>query len=444
MAKPLVAIVGRPNVGKSSLFNRLSGRRTAVTDEEPGTTRDRLYADCEWRGRPFTVVDTGGLDWGDEPLTAAVRQQIEFAIDQAQVLLFVVDSKDGLAGLDFEIAQRLRKTGKPVLLIANKAESVARIEQVQEFPSLGLGAPIPVSALHGMGVGELLDALLPHLPEVSAEKEEEQMRVAIVGRPNVGKSVLVNALAGEERSVVSHLPGTTRDAIDTPCEWRERKLVLVDTAGLKRQSRVKRAVEYYSMLRALGAIERCHVAVLVVDGHEGISDQDKRIGGYAHEQGKGQIILANKWDLVEDTLRKASKAQREFDQQSRRELHFLDYAPMVFASGLKRWGLERLMDMTIAVADQHSRLIGAAELASVVRRALEDNPLSLKGRRVKIYQASQVAAQPPTFVLFVNDPALVHFSHLRYLGNRLRQAFNLDITPIRLLVRKSEAKRREA
>jgi GTP-binding protein len=368
-----------------------------------------------------------------------VRQHVEFAIEQAQTLLFIVDCKDGLAALDFEIAQRLRKTGKPVLLIANKAESVARIEQAQEFHSLGLGTPIPVSALHGMGVGELLDALLPHLPEVSPGEGEEQTRVAIVGRPNVGKSVLVNALAGEERSVVSPLPGTTRDAIDTPCEWKGRPLVLVDTAGLKRQSRMRRAVEYYSMLRALAAIERCHVAVLVVDGREGLSDQDKRIGGYAHEQGRGQVILADKWDLVEDALEKTSKAQREFEQEARKELHFLHYAPLVFASGLKRWGLERLMDTTVAVADQHSRRIATSEVNRVVRRALEDNPLSLKGRRVKIYYASQVAAQPPTFVLFANDPALVHFSHLRYLENKLRQAFDLDLTPIRLVVRKSEA-----
>ena len=448
--KPTVAIVGRPNVGKSALFNRIAGRRIAVTDETPGITRDRLYADCEWRGKPFRLVDTGGLDFADEPMTAAVRQQVAFALDEADVILFVVDAKEGLAGLDFDIAQRLRKTGKPVLLVANKVDGRSRLDEAQDFVSLRLGEPLAVSALHGTEVGTLLERLAPLLPQAEIEEEagEEAVRVAIVGRPNVGKSSLLNALIGEERSVVGPLPGTTRDAIDTPFSLAGKEYLLIDTAGIRRKSRVGRSFEHYSVLRALNAIERCHVCILVLDAAQGLTDQDITIARYADREGRGQVLAINKWDLRLATAgedgpvapRQQRLLENDFLSHIKERLPFLSFAPTVFLSATRPFGLDTLMEKVQAVAEQHSRRIQTAELNRALRLAMQARPLSRRGKALKVYYGTQPSTRPPTIVLYVNNPELMHFSHERYLENRLRGAFGLDLTPLRLVIRRSAGK----
>lgn len=446
---PTVAIVGRPNVGKSTLFNRLAGRRIAITEETPGITRDRIYEECEWRGKPFRLVDTGGLDFGREQMAAAVRQQVEFAIEEADVILFVVDAKDGPAGLDQEIAERLRHTGKPVILVANKVESAAREETSREFLSLALGEPVAVSAMHGMEIGTLLDRLEPLLPKAPAAEPWEGVRVAVVGRPNVGKSSLVNALMGEERAIVSPVPGTTRDAIDTPFRFEGENYLLIDTAGIRRKGRVRKAFEYYSVLRALHAIERCHVSVLVVDAVQGLTDQDQTIVRYADEQGRGQVLAVNKWDLrraaIEQTdPRKAARQERllqnDFKAQVKARLPFAQFAPVVFISATQGFGLDSLMQCVREVAWQHSTRVPTAALNRVIREAMAARSLSRKGKPLKIYYGTQVSTRPPTIVLFVNNPDLMHFSHQRYLENRIRGAFNLHLTPLRFLVRESAGK----
>jgi len=446
--KPTVAIVGRPNVGKSALFNRIAGHRIAVTEETPGITRDRLYADCEWRGKPFRLVDTGGLDFADEPMTAAIRQQVEFAVDEADVVLFVVDAKEGLAGLDYDIAQRLRKTGKPVLLVANKVDGRSRLDEAQDFVALRLGEPLAVSALHGTEIGTLLERLDPLLPQVQIEEEGETVRVAIVGRPNVGKSSLLNALMGEERAVVSPLPGTTRDAIDTPFSFAGKEYLLIDTAGIRRKSRVGRSFEYYCVLRALNAIERCHVCILVLDAAQGLTDQDITIARYADREGRGQVLAINKWDLRLDTAaengvvapRQKRLLENDLLSHIKERLPFLSFAPAVFISATRHFGLDALMEKVQAVAEQHSLRIQTAELNRAVRLAMQARPLSRRGKPIKIYYVTQPSTRPPTIVLYVNHPELVHFSHQRYLENRLRGAFGLDLTPLRLVLRQSAGK----
>ena len=448
-ALPTVAILGRPNVGKSTLFNRLAGRRIAITEETPGITRDRVYAECEWRGKPFRLVDTGGLDFGREQMTAAIRQQVEFAIEEADVILFVVDAKEGPAGLDYEIAERLRRTGKPLIVVANKVESRGREEASRDFFALSLGEPVPVSAIHGMEIGTLLDRLEPMLPEAAAEPWEG-VRVAIVGRPNVGKSSLLNALMGEDRAIVSPVPGTTRDAIDTPFRFEGENYVLIDTAGIRRKSHVHKAFEYFSVLRALHAIERCDVCVLVADAMEGgPTDQDQTILGYAGEQGRGQVLAVNKWDLrsaaiKETDTKRIARQERllrsDFLAEVKRRLSFAPFAPVVFTSATEGLGLRELMEAVHAVAQQHSIRIPTAALNRVVREALAARSLSRKGKPLKIYYATQASTRPPTIVLFVNNPQLVHFSHQRYLENRIRGAFGLDLTPLRFVTRESAGK----
>jgi len=454
--KPVVAIVGRPNVGKSTLFNRIAGRRLAVVEETPGITRDRLYADCEWAGKPFSVVDTGGLDLSREPLLAQVRQHVNFAIEQASLILLVVDGKEGLSSLDFEAADLLRRSGKPVLLVVNKIDSARRAENLSQFYELGLGEPLPVSAIHGMDIGELLERMADYLPlpPAEAEAEPERVQVAIVGRPNVGKSSLLNALLGEERAIVHGEPGTTRDALDTPFDWGEHRLVLIDTAGIRRRSKVKESFEYYSVLRSFAAIERADVSLLVVDGTQGVADQDKRIAGYAHEQGKAAVLVVNKWDLVQaqaaEQVELGTAQQRklmaDFTRDLRHQLVFLSYAPAAFVSALDGWGLQPLMETVISVADQATMRVPTATLNRIVTEAAQARPVSIKGRPLKIYYATQVKVAPPTFVVFVNNPDLVHFSYGRYLENRLRASFGLEGTPLRLLFRESggepEKKRR--
>lgn len=437
MPKPVVAIVGRPNVGKSTLFNRLVGNRVAIVEDEPGITRDRLYRDTEWAGRVFTLVDTGGLDFaGSGDIPRQVRRQVELAIEEADVILFLVDARAGLTSTDEDTAALLRRTRKPVLLVANKVEDFQRPGQLAEFYRLGLGEPIPVSAAQGMNTGDLLDRLVSVLPPETGEEEEaDTIRIAVIGRPNVGKSSLVNAILGEERVIVSEIPGTTRDAIDTWFEREGQRYILVDTAGIRRKSRIEEAVEKYSVIRSFKAVDRCEVALVVLDALEGVTDQDKRIAGYAHEQGKASVLVVNKWDLVD----KDSHTHQRFTELIRRELAFMTYAPVVFVSALTRKRISRLLEMVNLVAQQQCLRISTSDLNRLIRDAvLRNPPPAAKNKRLKIFYATQGGVKPPTFILFVNDPELMHFSYLRYLENQLRAAFGFEGTPIRFILRQRD------
>jgi len=456
--EPVVAIVGRPNVGKSMFFNCLAGRRIAIVEETPGITRDRIYASCEWEGKRFSLVDTGGLQMEKEPLLAQVREQARFAIQEADAILFVVDAKEGLTGMDQEIAELLRKTGRPVLLVANKVESKRRMETAEDFLALRMGPALGVSAAHGVEIGELLDRLAELLPETPEEREEaDVIKVAIVGRPNVGKSSLLNALLGEERAIVAATPGTTRDSIDTPYEWGDRRFVLIDTAGIRRKSKVKVSFEYYSVLRAFQAIERCDVSMLLLDPAEGVTEQDKRIGGHADEEGRAQVVVINKWDLMQEKIARESGVERIAPRQDRAlmkdvahqaqvALPFMTYAPMVFISALRGRGLDELMDTVVAAAEQHALHIPTPALNRLLSEALASRPINVKGKPLRLYYATQPRVRPPTVALFVNDPQLVHFSHRRFFENVVRKEFGLEGTPLRLSFRKSKGKgeRREA
>ncbi|MDI7248429.1 MAG: ribosome biogenesis GTPase Der [Bacillota bacterium] len=438
MGAPVVAIVGRPNVGKSALFNRLTRTQHAIVEETPGVTRDRIYADVEWRGRKFVLVDTGGLETGDgrdliQEMTCA---QARIAMDEADLILFVVDTRAGLIPQDRDIADMLRRSARPVILVASKAEG-ARREEYVEFYALGLGEPVPVSSVHGAGIGDLLDAIISHLPASEAPDEdveaEQVVRIAVLGRPNVGKSSLVNAILGEERSIVSPEPGTTRDALDTPFVWRGRRFVIIDTAGMRRKARLRSAIEHYSTLRAARAVERCDVAVLVLDASEGLAAQDVRIAGYAHEAGRATVIVVNKWDLV----RKEEGARARLEKTIDVDLVFLSYAPRLFASALTGAGVSRLMETVEKVAENHARRVTTSVLNEVLREAqTRVDPPHDKGRQLKIFYGTQVGIRPPAFLVFVNDPDLVHFSYRRYLENSLRVAFDFEGTPVRLSFRR--------
>ncbi len=435
MTTPIVAIVGRPNVGKSNLFNRIVEQRVSIVEDVPGVTRDRLYADAFWTGHRFILVDTGGFLLKEvDAFTNKVSEQVKVAISEADSIIFLVDGKEGITSYDEEVAKILRETDKPIILGVNKVDNMAEEANIYEFYKLGFGDPIPVSAIHGRNVGDLLDEVVRTLPDVEEVDEEDiDAKVAVVGRPNVGKSTLVNKLIGEERTIVSDIPGTTRDAIDITFLWNDKKIVLVDTAGLRRKSKISDAVERYSTIRTLRAIERCDVAVTLIDAVEGLTDQDKRIAGYAHELGRAAIIVVNKWDLVE----KDHTTFKAYERMINEGMPFMTYAPILFLSAFTGQRVHRLSELILKVVDEHKKEIQTAALNSVIREAIRRQPPpSVKNKVLKIYYATQVKTGPPSFLLFVNDPKLIHFSYKRYLENKIREAFGFEGTPISLCLRR--------
>ncbi len=435
MSRPLVAIVGRPNVGKSMLFNKLVGQRLSIVEDTPGVTRDRLYAECEWCGRQFDIVDTGGIEPStDNEILAFMREQAEIAISAADVIILVTDIRTGVTAADKEVANRLLRSRKPVVLAVNKADSTGPTDPaVYEFYSLGLGDPIPVSAVHGHGTGELLDECLRYFPPAEEEEEKDDaIRVAVIGKPNVGKSSLVNHILGEKRVIVSDVAGTTRDAVDSPFENQYGKYVFIDTAGIRRKSRVEERVEKFSVMRAQMAIERAEVCLILIDAREGVTEQDTKIAGLAHEAGKASIVVVNKWDLVEKETGTLEKMRRDI----LRDLSFMSYAPVLFISALTGQRTDKLFELINFVSDQNAMRITTGMLNDVLAEAqARVQPPTDKGRRLKIYYITQTGVRPPTFVVFCNSRELFHFSYQRYLENQIRGVFGLEGTPIRLIIR---------
>jgi GTP-binding protein len=435
MSLPVVAIVGRPNVGKSTIFNRLAGERIAIVEDQPGITRDRIYSRSEWNGRDFHLIDTGGLEFGEQDeIMDHIRNQAELAIEEADVIVFVTDGRDGVTAADEEVARMLHRTNKPIIVMVNKIDDMKYADNVYEFYQLGFEHVIPVSSLHGTGTGDLLDEVVRHFPDQSEEEyDEDTIRVSLIGRPNVGKSSLVNALLGEERVIVSPVAGTTRDAVDTPFEFEGQSYVLIDTAGIRKRGKVYESIEKYSVLRAMKAIERSDVCLIVIDGERGIAEQDKRIAGYAHEAGKASIFVVNKWDAVE----KDEKTMDRFKRKIRDEFQFMEYAPILFVSAKTKKRVQQILPMVSQVAEQHAMRVPTSILNQVIQDAMVTTPPpSEKGRRFRVQYVTQVAVKPPTFVLFVNDPELSHFSYLRFLENQLRQAFPFQGTPLKIIMRK--------
>ena len=434
--KPIVAIVGRPNVGKSTLFNRLTRSKMAIVEDYPGVTRDRLYQDAEWNDRKFTLIDTGGIEVkSDDTILAQVRTQAQVAMEEADVIIFMCDIKAGVTNEDMEIAQMLRRTKKDVILAVNKVEDFSRMEDLYEFYTLGLDEPYPISASHGMNTGDLLDRLMELIDQFDEEEyEPDVIKIAVVGRPNVGKSSLTNAILGQERSIVSNIPGTTRDAIDTPFERNGQRYVIVDTAGMRRKSKVaETTTERYSVIRSLRAVDRCDAVLMVINAEEGLIEQDKKIVGYAHEQGKAVILVVNKWDLIE----KDDKTSAVMEKKIRSELLFLQYAPMIFVSAQTKQRVNKILDMVNVAVEQNNTRISTSVLNEIIRDAVQLNPPpSDKGKRLKILYATQSGVKPPTFVLFVNEPEIMHFSYERFLENKIRENFGFEGTPIRFVVKK--------
>ena len=432
--KPIVAIVGRPNVGKSALFNRIVGGRPALVEDLPGTTRDRIYGEADWRGREFKVVDTGGLE-PDVPgtYTPLVRAQVEFALAEAEIVLFVVDTIAGITAADQEVADLLRRSNKPVLLIANKADNREREDAAVAFFELGIGEPIPISAHHGHGVADVLDMIADSLPPLETEPTAEGLRLAIVGRPNVGKSSLLNAILGEERVIVSDVPGTTRDVIDTPFVFRDQSLVLVDTAGLRRRGAIEPGVEKHSTLRARRALERAQIALCVFDLTEGFTAQDAHVVGYALEASRGVVIVANKWDLLRD----GEWTQEDWERRLRWKLKFAPWVSIRFISARERIGIDELLDEAVRIGEQRQRRVDTGALNQVMRRAVAEKPppTPSKGRRIKLLYCTQAEVDPPTFVFFLNDAAAVHFSYRRYMENVIRRNFGFEGTSIKMVFR---------
>ena len=435
MAKPIVAIVGRPNVGKSTLFNKIAGKRISIVEDTPGITRDRIYADAEWNGRQFIIIDTGGIEPpGGDAVLAEMRAQAEIAIDTADVTVLIVDSRDGMTASDMEVAAMLQKASKPIVVACNKADSPGEPPMsLYEFYNLGLGEPIPVSSIHGMGVGDLLDEVFKYFPEESeGEAEEGDIKVAVIGKPNAGKSSLINKILGENRMIVSGVAGTTRDAIDSYFEKDGTRYIFIDTAGIRRKSKVTDNIERFSVIRALAALERSDVALIMIDGEEGVSEQDAKIAGYAHEGGKGIVVAVNKWDAVE----KDTKTMGEFKRSVYDKLSFMQYAPIEFISAKTGQRINNLFDRVRDVYEQNTRRISTGTLNDVLNDATAKvQPPSDKGKRLKIYYITQAGTKPPTFILFVNDATLAHFSYVRYLENRIRETFGLSGTPVRFIIR---------
>ncbi len=435
MSKPVEAIVGRPNVGKSTLFNALAGERISIVQDTPGVTRDRIYADVEWLNRSFTIIDTGGLEpESKDIMLSRIREQAEIAMETADVIIFLVDVREGLVETDLQVADLLRRSKKPVVLVVNKADSFKKFEaDIYEFYNLGMGDPIPISAASRLGIGDMLDRVTEYFPDAGTEEEEdERPKVAVVGKPNVGKSSIVNRLAGEERVIVSDIPGTTRDAIDTVIDYQGRDYVFIDTAGLRRKSRIKEEIERYSIIRAVTAIERADAVILVIDATQGVTEQDAKIGGIAHERGKGIIIAVNKWDAVE----KDDKTIYRETEKIRSVLSFLSYAEIVFISAKSGQRLTRLFGLIDMVIANNTMRIGTGVLNEIISEATAmHQPPSDKGKRLRIYYATQAGVKPPTFVLFVNDKELMHFSYLRYLENRIRETFEFRGTALKFILR---------
>ncbi|MFS0555524.1 ribosome biogenesis GTPase Der [Brevibacillus sp. 179-C9.3 HS] len=435
MGLPVVAIVGRPNVGKSTIFNRLIGERVAIVEDMPGVTRDRLYGKGEWLTHTFHVIDTGGIEFGetDEILTQ-MRYQAELAIDEADVIIMIADSRTGVTDADVELSRMLNRTGKPVVLAVNKADNPEMRADIYDFYSLGLGEPYPVSGSHGLGLGDMLEEVVQHFPaEDDEERKEDVIRVSIIGRPNVGKSSLTNAILGEERVIVSDVAGTTRDAIDTPFERDDQSYILVDTAGMRKRGKVYETTEKYSVMRAMRSIEDSDVVLVVINGEEGIIEQDKKIAGYAHEAGRGVIIIVNKWDAVE----KDDKTMQRFTELIREEFKYLDYAPIMYVSAKSKQRVHTILPKVNEVAQAHTMRIPTAVLNDLVTDAtIRTPPPSDRGKRLKINYATQATVKPPTFILFVNDPELMHFSYERYIENKIREAFVFEGTPVRIWTRK--------
>lgn len=436
MGKPIVAIVGRPNVGKSTLFNIFANSRISIVEDTPGVTRDRLYADTEWLDNEFMMVDTGGIEiMNTDKIAVSIRQQAQIAIAEADVILFVCDARAGITHEDAEVAKMLRQSKKPIVLAINKADSPKQEMEIFEFYNLGIGEPIPVSAANHLGLGDLLDAVVEKFPETSAYGEdgnEDEIKVALIGRPNVGKSSIFNTLVGEERSIVSDVAGTTRDAIDTPVIREGQKLLFIDTAGMRRKARIDEPIEKYSIIRSLRAVDRSDVVLMVIDAIDGVTEQDKKIAGYAHEAGKGIVLVVNKWDLYD----KDNTSTLRYTENLRRELVFMQYAPVVFVSAMTKQRIHRLPEVIHYVAEQNAMRISTSVLNQVVEDAIAINPPPTeKGQRLKILYATQVKIKPPTFVIFVNEPEIMHFSYQRYLENKLREAFGFEGTPLQMIIR---------
>ena len=435
MANPVVAIVGRPNVGKSTLFNRIAGERIAIVEDTPGVTRDRLYAHGEWLGKNFSMIDTGGIEMSDQPLLTQIRQQADIAIEEADVIIMVVNVENGVTDADEQVAQILYRSNKPVVLAVNKVDNPERRLDVYDFYQLGLGEPYPVSSVHGVGLGDMLDAVIENFAEKDAEEEDDRIRFSFIGRPNVGKSSLVNAILGENRVIVSDMAGTTRDAINTQFTAKDGlEFTMVDTAGIKKKGKLYENTERYALMRSMRAIDDSDVVLVVLNAEEGIRELDKHIAGYAHEAGRAVIIVVNKWDTIPD---RDQRTMTDFTNLIRHEFQYLSYASIVFVSAKTKQRLSRLPEMIEEAYDHQHRRVQSAVLNDVLMDALAANPTpSSNGRRLRVYYATQVAVAPPTFVIFVNDPDLMHFSYARYLENRIRAAFDFTGTPIRLIKRR--------
>lgn len=434
MKKATVAIVGRPNVGKSTIFNRLVGERVSIVEDVPGVTRDRIYAEVEWLSTYFNIIDTGGIEITDEPLLTKIRHQAEIAIEEADVIIFLVNGRDGVTAADEEVAKLLYRSKKPIVLAVNKIDNPEMRDRMYEFYSLGFGDPYPISGTHGLGLGNLLDEVIRHFPKVDDKKEDDEViYFSVIGRPNVGKSSLVNAILNEERVIVSDIEGTTRDAVDTFIHKDNQDFVIIDTAGIRKRGKVYESTEKYSVLRALKAIDRSDVVLVVIDAETGIRDQDKTIAGYAHDAGRAIVIVVNKWDTVEP----GEKVMKEFEENIRNEFQFLDYAPIVFLSAKTKRRLQRLIPIIKLVSESHTKRIPTNVLNDVIMDALAVNPTpTVKGKRLKVLYTTQVAVKPPTFVVFVNDPEIMHFSFKRFIENRIRESFGYTGTPINIIARK--------